>query len=284
MQLITHEVPADWQLYDMGDLHVGSSLFHKDAFLETRERILEEKNSFVVLGGDLIEGIAIDDKRFQIDSTVPDLVPLDEQVKDVNRLLMPLKDRIIVSLQGNHEFTLIRKTDIAKRICNHLEIPYGTFSCKISYKDVHGLQFKHFTTHGYKTIKSTADDPIRLEANERLILKRHLKHMCADAYLMTKHHVHKIIISKPEAMLFLTDDGRKVKDSYTHAKPTDKYIHPDLRHYGCAGSWMKLYGDMGTSGYAERAEYTPVEIGCLKYTIRDRQLISGEPVIASDRR
>ena len=279
MQLITHEVPENWQLYDMGDLHVGSALFHEQAFLEVRERILQEKDSKVVLGGDMIEAIAVDDKRFQPEMVAEGLVPIDEQVKAVVELLRPLRDRIIVSLQGNHEFKLIRQTDIGKRICDALNIPYGTFSCKISYKDSNGLQFKQFTTHGYKTIKSTADDPIRLFANEKLVLKRHVKHLWGDCYLMTKHHVHKLIISEPENMLFLTDDGRKIKDNYTHAKPTDKYIPPDLRWYGCAGAWMRLYGQMGTSGYAERAEYTPVEIGCLKFTIRDRQLVSGEKVI-----
>jgi hypothetical protein len=279
LQLITHDVPANWQLFDLGDLHVGSVSFHEDAFLQVREQILQEKNSFVVLGGDLIEAIAVDDKRFDIDTVDPELTKIDKQVDKVVEILKPLKDRAIVSLQGNHEFKLIRNTDITNRICKELGIPNGTFSCKISYKDDNGLQFKHFTTHGMRTIKTNADDPIRRESNEKLSLKRHLKDLCGDAYLMTKHHVHKLILSDPEPTLFLVDDGRKVKDSHTHAKQTDKYIHPDLRRYGCAGAWMRLYGKMGTSSYAERAEYTPVEIGCLKFTIRDRQLVSGEKVI-----
>lgn len=277
MQLITQKVPDSWTLYDMGDLHVGAEAFHEDGFLEVREEILADRNARVLLGGDLIEAIAVDDFRYQDETTSePDI---DKQIEAVIDLLTPIKKRIIVSLEGNHEWKLRPKTNPAKRICKALGIPYGTYSCKVSYRDKHGLQFKQFTTHGAKKITSTADDPIRRYANEKLILKRHLKDMCGDAYLMTKHHNHRLILAEPEQMLFLTDDSRKVKQNYTHAKQNAKYIPPDLRFYGCAGSWMKLYGPMGTSGYAERFECGPVELGYLRFEIEDRQLVKGEGIV-----
>lgn len=279
MKILTHEVPESWRLIDIGDLHIGSMLFHRDAFLEARERILEDKNAYVVFGGDLIEAITVDDKRMQLDLTdTENALPL-QQCREAVDLLKPLAKRIIVSLDGNHEYKLHRMGSLGQLMSDALGVPFGTYSAKINYKDKHGLQFKHYTTHGYKTIRSHADDPIRREANEKLVLKRHLSHICADAYLMTKHHIHKLILAEPENTLYMCDNGNKHKKGYTKAKQNDKYIPVDLRWYGTPGSFMKLYGPDGTSGYAERFEMPPVEIGYLKFHIEDRTLVRGEKII-----
>ena len=86
MQLLTQQVPESWRLYDLGDLHVGAEGFHKQAFLEVREEILEDRHAKVLLGGDLIEAIAVDDKRFQLETTlIPDI---DAQVEEVVDLIL----------------------------------------------------------------------------------------------------------------------------------------------------------------------------------------------------
>jgi len=276
MELLMHAVPANWDLYDMGDLHIGSSSFHEDALLEAREEIIENKDARVVLGGDLIECIAVDDFRFQLEALDPEATTAGEQARRVIELFKPIKDKIVVSLEGNHEWKIRKHVKLAEHICRELGIPYGTFTCKISYRDKNGLQFKHYTTHGFKSISSTAADPLTRDANIKKQNKDKLKGKCADAYLMTRHHNHKLVLSEPTRELFLTDNGSKIKDNYTHAKQNAKYIPPDLRWYGCAGSFSRLYPHMGVSGYAERWELDPVEIGYLKFKIRDRKLVEGE--------
>jgi UDP-2,3-diacylglucosamine pyrophosphatase LpxH len=279
MELLTHNVPADWTLYDMGDLHVGSTAFHEDAFLEAREEIATSENARLVLGGDLIECIAVDDFRFQVEATDLNMTEAGAQAKRIIELMTPIKDKIVVSLEGNHEFKIRKHMKIMEHICHALEIPYGTFTCKITYRDKHGVQFKHYTTHGFRSIGSTAADPVVREANVKKQNKDKLKGKCADAYLMTRHHNHKLILSEPNHELFLTDNGSKIKQNYTEAKQNAKYIPPDLRWYGCAGSFSRLYPHMGVSGYAERFELDPTEIGYLKFQIRDRKLVNGERVV-----
>jgi hypothetical protein len=279
MELLRHEVPDNWTLYDIGDLHVGSLGFHEEAFLHTREEILQDKNARVVLGGDLIECIAVDDYRFQLETTDLEIPRAGQQARRVIDLFRPIADRIVVSIEGNHEWKIRQHVLIMEHICRELEVPYGTFTCKISYRDKHGLQFKHYTTHGFKSIGSTAGDVIVREGRIKQQNKEKLMNKCADAYLMTRHHNHKLVLSEPVKSLYLTDDGNKVKDNYTRAKQNSSYIPPDLRWYGCAGSFSRLYPKMGVSGYAERWECDPVEIGYLKFHIEDRQLVRGEKVV-----
>jgi len=279
MELLTQNVPADWILYDMGDLHIGSTSFVEDAFMEAREEIASNENARVVLGGDLIECIAVDDFRFQLEMIDPSATIAGEQARKVIKLLRPIADKIMVGLEGNHEWKLRKHVLIVEHICRELEIPYGTFTCKLEYRDKHGLQFKQYTTHGHKSIASTSPDPIIRDANIKKQNKDKLRNKCADAYLMTRHHNHKLILSEPVKELYITNNGRKIKDNYTHAKQNSSYIPPDLRWYGCAGSFSKLYPELGRSGYAERWELDPVEIGYLKFFIQDRQLVHGERVV-----
>ena len=133
---------------------------------------------------------------------------------------------------------------------------------------------KHFAGHGWGSIRSTADDPIRVEANQQLMLKRKLKDQAGDTALMSMGHTHKLIIAKPKKTLFLTDNAGKIHQHYTSNISTGDYIHPDHRWYVNTGSFMKLYGEMGTSGYAERRGYSPIVLGFAIAVIRDRKLLN----------
>jgi len=185
---------------------------------------------------------------------------------------------MIVKLQGNHERKLWRFGDIMEKMCEDLGVNYGTYSCKVSVVDSKGqMMFKIFDTHGFKGITSTADDPIRREANKRLILKRHLKRKFNDCAVMIKHHTHKLFVSSPEPELYLYDDGKKIKQGYTNTPYDIENIPEALRWYGNAGSFLTLFGkDM--SGYAEVFELDPVELGWLVLKVRNRKIVSLEPV------
>ena len=112
---------------------------------------------------------------------------------------------------------------------------------------------------------------------EQLVLKRHLKFKAGDCAVMIKHHTHKLLVCKPESEVYLVDDGEQIRQAYTGWGQDEPYIHPDARWYGNGGSFMKLYID-GITGYAERAEYDPVELGFLVLKVRDRKIVSLDPV------
>ena len=274
MQLLTVKLQDDFNLFHFGDKHEGSRLSSDSGWDEMVDMMHSKydgcKNNYGVDGGDMIEAICADDKRFSPEK-LSEPLPL-AQMKAAVRRREPIKKQLLAILQGNHERKLWRFGDIAEEIANKLSVPYGTYTTKISIKDKHdNLMFKVYETHGFKTINSTADDPIRHESNMKLILKRHLKDKAGDCAVMIKHHTHKLIVCKPKSKLYLTDDGDTIRQNYTHWGQNEPYIHPDYRWYGNAGSFLKMYGD-GFSSYSEVGEYNPVEMGFLITVVRDRKI------------
>ena len=227
----------------------------------------------------MIEAIMVDDRRFSPEKfTEPlPLVQMDSVIAD----RQSIKDTLLYILMGNHERGLWRFGDLTAEVCKKLGVEYGTYTVKLTVTDSKGeLMYKVFDTHGCRSITSTADDPIRRRTNMELILKRQLKRKAGDCAVMIKHHVHKLITCKPEADLYLTDDGKKIKQNYTSCGQNEGYIHPDARWYGCAGSFLKLYGK-DISGYAEIAEFDPVELGFLILQVRDKRIVGLDPIYLS---
>ena len=276
MDIVHREVDDDFNIFLIGDAHIGSAMFHGDGLDEMVDMVHSDyhgtKNNVVVVHGDMIEAITVDDKRFQSDTTV-EFIPL-QQVEMAKRALVPIQKQIAASLQGNHEQKLWKVGDLSKFIANELNVPYGTYSCKVVYHNNGDVVLRHFAGHGFGSIRSVADDPIRVDANEQLMLKRKLKGKAGDTALMSMGHTHKLIVSRPQKTLFLTDNGVDIDQHYTSNISTGDYIHPDHRWYVNTGSFMKLYGKMGTSGYAERFGYDPIVLGFAVALVRDRELVN----------
>ena len=272
-------VPANFNLFHFGDKHEGSVLSSDKAWNKLCDVMNSEydgcRNNYGVNGGDNIEAITVDDKRFS-EEKLTEPLPL-AQAKAIIKKHEPIARMMLALLLGNHCRKLWRFGNLAEYIANELGIPYGTYTCKLSFVDTKGeLLFKVYETHGFKSITSTADDPKRRRTNQEIILKRHLKFKAADCVVMVKHHTHKLLVCKPDEDLFLYDDGKEIKQSYTGWGQNERYIHPDARWYGNAGSFLKLFGK-GISGYAELFEYDPVELGFLVTKVRDKKVKSIEP-------
>ncbi len=280
MKLLTVTLPRDHNLFHYGDVHDGSSLSTQKGWAKFVRTLTSEydgcSNNYAIDGGDPIEAITVDDKRFsEMQMTEP--LPL-RQMRFATEKREPIASQLLTMLDSNHTRKLWRFGPIAEMMCEDLGIPFGTYTCKISIMDKKGrLMYKVYETHGSKSITSNADDPLRQRVNMQLILKRHLRRKAADCAVMIKHHVHKLIVTPPVTELFLTDNGKRIQQNYTSGGQSEAYIHPDARWYGCAGSFMRLYED-GMSGYAEIAEYDPVEIGFLVTKVRKGKIVSVEPV------
>ena len=279
MQLLTYNLPDSHNIFHFGDLHDGSVLSSTIGWNEL-VKLMNSKydgcnNNYGIEGGDMVEAICCDDKRFSSEKLAEPL-PL-AQMREAVKRRQPIKEKILTILQGNHERKLWRFGNITEDVCDDLGVPFGTYTAKVTINDKHGnLMYKVYETHGFRNITSTADDPKRRQANLELILKRHLKFKSGDCAVMIKHHAHKLLVCKPEAELYLTDDGKKISQNYTHWGQNEPFIHPDARWYGCAGSFLKLHGK-GISGYAEVMEYDPVELGFLITRVRNKKIVSVDP-------
>jgi hypothetical protein len=274
MIIIKKVVPDDFNLFLISCTHFGAMACHEDGidkFIDMMESDLYGLNSssnFCLHHGDLVEGITIDDKRFDLLST-KDPIP-GSQLDYAKGKFRSIKNKFIACLYGNHEKKLFKFNNlIQNEFCRDLNIPYGTYSCIVEYVNENGMTlFKHYATHGRKGISSCADDEERRQSNMRLILKRQLKEKTGDCLLMSKGHAHKIIIANPVEKLYIKSENGKTKSDYTRSDQTNGFIHPDHRWFVCAGSFLKTYGD-GWSNYAEEAEYDPVELGFVVALIRN---------------
>jgi len=139
-----------------------------------------------------------------------------EQVKIAIKKREPIKDKILDILQGNHERKLWRFGDLAKEVADALGVQYGTYTDKMTVNDSKGnLMYKVYHTHGFKSIFSSADDPLRRKVNMELILKRHLKFKAADCAVMIKGHCFS------EDTEILTTDGWKF---YYEISPNEEVL------------------------------------------------------------
>jgi len=283
MKLIEKRVPNDFNLFLFGDDHEGTILRHDKGWLKLVDMMespyggLPARRNYGWHHGDFMEAIMIDDPRYDME-TVKTPIPM-EQLDASEKNMKPIKHKLVGMNEGNHPLKLWKFGKMTEMLCNRLNIEYGTWATKILWKDSKGrTMFKSFHTHGRKSINSSADDQERRESNMRLILKRHLKEKMGDCVLMAKGHTHRIIITEPKKRLYITDQGGKLKERYTSSNHTDDYIHPDHRWYVNTGSFLNLYGE-NVSGYAEIAEYDPMEHGFAVAQIRDRVIQRIDPVV-----
>jgi len=272
MKLIKFSVPNNFNLFQFGDDHEGTCLRHKEGW----EQLVDMMNSpygglkadcnFGVDHGDIVEAIAVDDKRYDEDTTSLKVSKQEDQAV-INR--EKIKDKLVCIMEGNHPRKLKNYREITKEVCKKLGVNFGTWSAKITYYSGNSFYFKQFATHGSRTISSTADDPLRAESNMRLILKRLLKNKFGDCLLMSMGHSHKLIVTPPINALYMADDGKEIKQHYTQRKlGRSEYIHPDHRWYINTGAFYKLYED-GKTSYAEIAGYDPIELGFCVVRYRD---------------
>ena len=291
MILLSKTLPSNHDIILAGDFHRGSLLCFDEGLNQLRDQVLSSSNTYLMIGGDLAEGILIDDKRFnwEVDKGESAL----KQYQWVRDYLKPIvkAGKIISCNFGNHDWKLSRFGNYVRDlVCSDLDqefglgsCPYGTFSCKVSISDEWGKLYKIFYTHGSRSINSISPDPIRKLANMKFILKRHLQDAHGDCLVMAKAHSHKLLITEPETSLYLWDDGKRIKSSYTGASNHQNYIPVDIRWYINSGSFYRLYADTEEDGpvssYAEMAEYAPNELGYVVIECREGKVSNVRKVV-----
>lgn len=269
MQLFTRVLPEKCEIILLSDTHIGSALTHYNGIKRCIDYVLAAPNRYVIVLGDLCESISTDDlKRFDmetVDKSIP--IPMLQYQYWID-LFRPVADRILYINEGNHDHKHSRYANFVRDVvCRELGIPWGTYSSKLTV--VNGMletRFKIYTSHGYGSLNSAADDPIRQKSNMRLSLKRKLRQKAADCVLMAIGHTHQLIVSRPESTTYLYDDGEEIHAGKTSAPQHAEYIPDNLRWYVNTGSFLKSQA-LGISSYAERAGYNPNDLGYIVVTV-----------------
>lgn len=126
LSLIVKTVPAgqDVKLYPLFDMHVGSQQYNEKAFKAFRDKVLSEPNSYVLVGGDLMDN----GLKSSVTNVYEQRMRPSEQKKYLVEELRPLRERIICGTAGNHEWRSVKEDD---------DDPVYDVFCKLDIEDVY---------------------------------------------------------------------------------------------------------------------------------------------------
>ena len=286
MRTIRFNLPASHELVLPGDLHDGSLFSFEDGFLECREYVLSKPNRRMWCMGDMMEGITIDDPRYDIASHQSLPLQSKDHVSDILRPLSKSK-QLLGGVIGNHEWKLRRFGNLWLSICQELStenhtVEYGTMSAVLeiySLSDPPDLMYKLFVHHGsFLSLRSQAKDFEQQQGNIRATFKRRMAPLMSDCLVMAAGHTHRLMIVPPTERLYLYSENEKLRQGYLTQGNNDRYINPDQRWYVNTGSFYRLYADreghdgIPHSGYAEQRGYEPMEIGFASIVCHDHKL------------
>jgi predicted phosphodiesterase len=99
--LITKHFPEnkDIVLVPISDVHLGAAEHMETAWREFRTQVLETPNMYLLLCGDLINNAT----RNSVSNIFEETMRPSQQKKLMAEMLMPLRDRILCAVPGNHE-------------------------------------------------------------------------------------------------------------------------------------------------------------------------------------
>lgn len=111
-------------IYPVADVHLGSAECDEQEWDSFRGRILSEKNSYIILHGDLMNN----NTRSSVGSPYNDTMRPREQKRLIMQQLEPLRDRILCAVSGNHERRSLKDAD---------DDPTYDIMCKLDLEDVY---------------------------------------------------------------------------------------------------------------------------------------------------
>ena len=94
-------------VYGLSDLHIGSKEFNEPMFQSFVRSIFKEKNRYCVIVGDLIDN----GTKNSVTGPYTATMSPREQRQYAAELLMPIKDRILCMVAGNHERRSSKESD-----------------------------------------------------------------------------------------------------------------------------------------------------------------------------
>lgn len=220
----------------ISDVHIGDKTSNLKAFKEILERIKNEPNTFTILNGDLCN-IALKNSKSDVYSD--ELTPM-EQVLQIINFLEPIKDKILVMSNGNHEQRITNDTniDILYLVAKQLRIEQvyspSWWYLYLSFGNTNKGRPALYTItgyHGYGGGGTTGGKANKVKKMSQVVL--------ADIYLMS--HVHEPITTK--GVIFTPD--------YQHKSIVKKEMY-----YCISNAFVEYEGS-----YAERMGLIPSNNG-----------------------
>lgn len=124
--LIVHTIPTDKsvKIYPIYDVHIGSPECREEEFCEFINRVKDEENAYVILGGDLLDNGV----KSSVTNCYRAVYPPSTQKRLMANLLAPIRDKILCSVSGNHEYRTSKETD---------DSPVYDIMCRLDLEHLH---------------------------------------------------------------------------------------------------------------------------------------------------
>lgn len=99
--IIQRQIPhnRDLTIYPVSDVHLGAAEHMEAAWREFRTKVLSEPDSYLVLAGDLLNNCT----RSSVSNIFEETMRPREAKRLMVEMLLPLRDRILCAVPGNHE-------------------------------------------------------------------------------------------------------------------------------------------------------------------------------------
>ena len=122
--LIVRHFPSndDLRIYPISDVHLGAAEHMDKAWEEFLKMIKEDENAYLVLAGDLINNAT----RNSVSNVFEETMRPREQKRIMADMLMPVRDKILCAVSGNHERRSIKDAD---------DEPVYDIMCKLDIED-----------------------------------------------------------------------------------------------------------------------------------------------------
>lgn len=121
-EMILHEFDQPITIFPVADVHFGALEHMTWEWTEFCDMILKTPNTYVILGGDLINN----NTKSSVASPWDDTVRPREQKKRMAEMLIPIKERILCCVTGNHESRSLKDAD---------DDPTYDIMCKLDIED-----------------------------------------------------------------------------------------------------------------------------------------------------
>ncbi len=178
-----HVDAPECRLWGISDVHLGSPDCDEDMFLEDIAAIRDDPDARVILNGDLLQ---YDTKKSKGD-VYRQMYPPGQQKRIMRDYLMPIKDKILGIIGGNHDEGRTEEdaTPILD-IAEWLGVPYlegqGLFKLPVGRRPNNGKPFVYviYATHGWTNSRLMGGKAINLHRLSDIVL--------ADVYMIGHTH------------------------------------------------------------------------------------------------
>ena len=259
MQTLTKDIPfmitkrKPVVIYAFADTHVGSEDFNETLLKEHIAQCKYEKALWMHLG-DWCEAISPKDKRHDVRTPDIDVVA---QYDLVEELFMPIKNKGLCILSGNHDETIAKvHGDYVARLGRRLGVPYLGYIGFINLRIWHQadrLKERMQPNYRYSIFAWHGNAGGGLLGSKAINIQRLSHKFEADLYLVGHAHT---LLTHSDVIVGLGS----TKDGITQ-------LHNRTRQYVSVPSYLQPYRTSSLPSYASTAAMYPQPCGCVRIEI-----------------